>query len=81
LVFADRGAVLVDTFITVEQIERLFEWVKAHGRSLSYIYLTYGHGNHSYGIEQPLKAFPGAHAVATAGTIALARIQTHSEQR
>ena len=81
LIFGDHDAVLVDTFTTIEQNERLIGWVKAHGRTLTHIYLTHGHGDHVYGIGQLLQAFPGAQAVATAGTIAEARLQASDEYR
>lgn len=81
LIFGDHDGVLVDTFITIEQNERLIDWVMAHGCRLTYIYLTHGHGDHVYGIGQLLSAFPGAQAVATAGTIAEARIQASDEYR
>ena len=81
LIFGDHDAVLVDTFLTIEQNERLVDWVKAHGRRLTYIYLTHGHGDHVYGIGQLLQAFTGAQAVAAAGTIAEARIQASDEVR
>ena len=79
LIFGDHDGVLVDTFITIEQNERLIDWVTAHGCRPTYIYLTHGHGDHVYGIGQLLSAFPGAQAVATAGTIAEARIQASDE--
>jgi len=81
LISGDHDAVLVDTFTTIEQNERLIGWVKAHGRTLTHIYLTHGHGDHIYGIGQLLQAFPGAAAVATAGTIAEARIQASEQYR
>ena len=81
LIFGDRDAVLVDTFTTIEQNERLTEWVRARGRNLTHIYLTHGHGDHVFGIGQLLRAFPGAQAVATAGTVARARRQASDEQR
>ena len=79
MIFGDHDAVLVDTFTTIEQNERLIEWVKAHERNLTHIYLTHGHGDHIYGIGQLLQAFPGAQAVATTGTIAVARLQASEE--
>jgi glyoxylase-like metal-dependent hydrolase (beta-lactamase superfamily II) len=81
LILGDHDAVLVDTFTTIEQNARLIEWVKAHGRNLTHIYLTHGHGDHVYGIGQLLQAFPGAQAVATAGTVAEARLQASDEYR
>ena len=81
LIFGDRDAVLVDTFTTIEQNETLVQWVKDHDRRLTHIYLTHGHGDHVYGIGQVLSAFPGARAVATAGTLAEARLQAQAEYR
>ena len=81
LIFGDRDAVLVDTFTTIAQNDALIQWVKAHDRNLTHVYLTHGHGDHVYGIGQVLSAFPGARAVATAGTLAEARIQAQREYR
>lgn len=81
LIYGDRDAVLVDTFTTVEQNARLVEWVAAHGRRLTHIFLTHGHGDHAYGVGQLLAAFPGAKAVGTAGTVAEARLQAQDEYR
>jgi hypothetical protein len=33
LIYGDHDAVLVDSFVTIEQNERLVDWVKAHDRS------------------------------------------------
>jgi glyoxylase-like metal-dependent hydrolase (beta-lactamase superfamily II) len=65
--------VLVDTFTTIGENKRLVDWAKAHGRNLTHIFLTHGHGDHGYGVGQLLEAFPDAQAVATAGTVAEAR--------
>jgi glyoxylase-like metal-dependent hydrolase (beta-lactamase superfamily II) len=81
LICGDHDAVLVDTFTTIEQNERLIDWVQAHGRNLTHIYLTHGHGDHVYGTGQLLDAFPGAAAVATAGTVAEARLQASDKYR
>ena len=81
LIVGDRDAVLVDTFTTTEQNEALVQWVSDHDRRLTHIYLTHGHGDHVYGIGQLLAGFPGARAVATAGTLAEARLQARPEYR
>ena len=81
LIFGDQDAVLVDTFTTIEQNESLVKWVKDHDRRLTHIYLTHGHGDHVYGIGQLLRAFPGARAVATSGTLAEASLQAQDEFR
>ncbi|MGV9643636.1 MBL fold metallo-hydrolase [Streptomyces sp. NPDC003514] len=81
LIFGERDAVLVDTFTTIEQNDELIEWIKGHGRTLTHIYVTHGHGDHFYGIGQLLDAFPGARAVATVGTVAGARVQAGDDYR
>jgi len=50
LIYGKRDAVLVDTFITIEQAYFLVEWVKASGKNLTTIYITHGHGDHFFGI-------------------------------
>ena len=76
MIYGDQEAVLVDTFMTIGENERLVDWVKAHGRNLTHIFLTHGHGDHVYGVGQLLEAFPGAQAAATAGTVAEAGART-----
>lgn len=81
LIYGDHDAVLVDTFTTVEQNDRLVEWIRGHGRRLTHLFLTHGHGDHAYGVGQVLAAFPGARAVGTAGTVEEARLQATDEFR
>ncbi|MDX3093477.1 MBL fold metallo-hydrolase [Streptomyces sp. ME19-03-3] len=81
LILGERDAVLVDTFTTIEQNERLVDWVKGHGRNLTHIFCTHGHGDHMYGIGQLLEAFPQARAVAIPGAVAGARLQASDEWR
>jgi glyoxylase-like metal-dependent hydrolase (beta-lactamase superfamily II) len=81
LIFGEQDAVLVDTFTTIEQNERLIQWVRDHDRHLTHIYLTHGHGDHVYGIGQLLAAFADARAVATAGTRAQASLQAQDQWR
>ncbi|MET8160443.1 MBL fold metallo-hydrolase [Sphaerisporangium sp. NPDC005289] len=81
LILGERDAVLVDTFTTIEQNERLIDWIRGHERKLTHIYCTHGHGDHIYGIGQLLEAFPGVQAVATAGAVAGARIQAEDDWR
>ena len=42
LISGKRDAVLVDTFITVEQADILVNWVAASGKNLTTIYVTHG---------------------------------------
>ena len=50
LISGKRDAVLVDTFITVEQADILVDWVAASGKNLTTIYVTHGHGDYFFGI-------------------------------
>jgi glyoxylase-like metal-dependent hydrolase (beta-lactamase superfamily II) len=65
LIRGERDAVLVDTFLTIEQSQTLLNWVVASGKNLIAIYLTHGHGDHFFGLASLLERFPHARAVAT----------------
>src|ERR1700689_3512946 len=65
LIYGEREAVLVDAFLTVEQASAVVDWVAAHGKNLTAIYITHGHGDHFFGIGALLDRFPNAKAVAT----------------
>ena len=65
LIYGERDAVLVDTFLTTEQSRILVDWVVASGKNLTAIYVTHGHGDHFFGLAALLERFPQAKAVAT----------------
>jgi glyoxylase-like metal-dependent hydrolase (beta-lactamase superfamily II) len=65
LIYGERDAVLVDTFLTTGQSQTLLDWVVKSGKNLTAIYLTHGHGDHFFGLAQILERFPHARAVAT----------------
>ena len=65
LIYGERDAVLVDTFLTIDQSQALLNWVVASGKNLTTIYLTHGHGDHVFGVASLLERFPNARAVAT----------------
>src|ERR1017187_3216272 len=71
LIYGERDAVLVDTFMTVDQNDALVDWVRASGKNLTTIYITHGHGDHWFGIGALLERFPRARAVASRGVVAM----------
>jgi glyoxylase-like metal-dependent hydrolase (beta-lactamase superfamily II) len=79
LIYGQKDAVLVDTLLTVEQAKALVEWVAAHGKNLTTIYITHGHGDHFFGLGAVLDRFPHAKAVATPDVVKAMRRQAAPE--
>src|SRR6266478_1392943 len=75
LISGERDAVLVDTFITMEQNRSLAEWAAASGKNLTAIYATHGHGDHFFGVNTIQQRFPGARFVASRDAISVMRGQ------
>jgi glyoxylase-like metal-dependent hydrolase (beta-lactamase superfamily II) len=75
LISGERDAVLVDTFITLEQNRALAEWVVASGKNLTTIYATHGHGDHFFGVNTIRRSFPNARFVARREAIAVMQRQ------
>jgi glyoxylase-like metal-dependent hydrolase (beta-lactamase superfamily II) len=75
LISGRQNAVLVDTFITVEQNRQLAEWVEKSGKNLIAIYATHGHGDHFFGVSTIRQRFPNARFVATRDVITVMRRQ------
>ena len=71
LISGKRDAVLVDTAITVDQNQKLVDWVAHSGKNLTTIYTTHGHGDHFFGVNTIQKKFPKARFVATREVIAV----------
>jgi glyoxylase-like metal-dependent hydrolase (beta-lactamase superfamily II) len=70
LIYGQRDAVLVDTFLSEQQSKELVEWVAESGKNLTAIYVTHAHGDHFFGLKLLLDKFPNARAIATASVVA-----------
>jgi glyoxylase-like metal-dependent hydrolase (beta-lactamase superfamily II) len=79
LVYGERDAVLVDTFLSEQHSKELVDWVVASGKNLTIIYVTHGHGDHFFGLKLLLNRFPNAKAIATAGVVAAIQDQIKPE--
>ena len=76
LIYGKRDAVLVDTFLTIDQNDVLADWIKGSGKNLTTIYITHGHGDHWFGIGALLERYPGARAVASRAVVNMMKEQS-----
>jgi glyoxylase-like metal-dependent hydrolase (beta-lactamase superfamily II) len=79
LISGERDAVLVDALLTVGQADALAEWIAAHRRNLTAVYVTHGHGDHWFGLGAILDRFPDARAFALPAVIERMRQGSTSE--
>ena len=70
LIYGERDAVLVDTFLSVQHSKELVDWLVESGKNLTTIYITHAHGDHFFGLKLLLDRFPGANAFATRSVVA-----------
>jgi glyoxylase-like metal-dependent hydrolase (beta-lactamase superfamily II) len=80
LIYGERDAVLVDTFLTVEQTNGLADAIVASGKTLKAIYVTHAHGDHFFGIKVLQDRFPEAKALATPEVVARMKVQSAPEK-
>ncbi len=81
LILGDTDAVLVDPPMTIEQTERVAQWIADSDKRLKHIYITHGHGDHWFGTAPLLRRFPDASAFASPGTIEVMRYHASPEVR
>ena len=79
LIYGDRDAVLVDTFLSEQHSKDLLDLVVESGKNLTTIYITHAHGDHFLGLKPLLDRFPAARAYATASGVSGMRYQIKPE--
>jgi glyoxylase-like metal-dependent hydrolase (beta-lactamase superfamily II) len=79
LIYGERDAILVDTFLSVEHSKELLDWVAESGKNLRSIYITHAHGDHFLGLKLLLDTFTHARAFATASVVAAMQNQIKPE--
>ena len=78
LIYGEQDAILVDTFLTVEQCNGLADAIVASGKTL--IYVTHAHGDHFFGIKVLQDRFPNVKALATPEVVAKMKLQITPEK-
>lgn len=79
LLWGDRYAILVDTFLGDTQNAELADWIESKGRRLEAIYLTHAHPDHFFGLTALLERFPDARAIARPNVVAAMRATSSPE--
>src|SRR6202011_3046421 len=80
LIYGEQDAVLVDTFLTVEQCNGVADAIVASGKTLKAIYVTHAHGDHFFGIKVLQDRFPNVKALATPEVVAKMKLQITPEK-
>src|SRR6516225_1644123 len=80
LIYGARDAVLVDTFLMIEQCNGLADAIVASGKTLKAIYVTHAHGDHFFGIKVLQDRFPNVKALATPEVVARMKLQITPEK-
>src|SRR5258708_14332280 len=80
LIAGERDAILVDTTITYDQVDRLADWVERFGKQVVGVVITHGHSDHWIGLARLQERFPHARGLATRDVLARALIEATDER-
>jgi glyoxylase-like metal-dependent hydrolase (beta-lactamase superfamily II) len=80
LVYGERSAILVDTFLTTRQNEELADAIVQMGRTLTAIYVTHAHGDHFFGLGVLKQRFPQVSIWSTPEVAAAMKLQSTPEK-
>jgi glyoxylase-like metal-dependent hydrolase (beta-lactamase superfamily II) len=75
LIAGAEEAVLVDTLVTLDQVDALAEWVRGFGKRVTGVYITHGHQDHWIGLARIQQHFPEARGIATPEVVERARFE------
>ena len=75
LIAGATEAILVDTLVTIGQVDALAEWARGFGKRVTGVYITHGHQDHWIGLARLQQHFPGARGIATAEVVGRARFE------
>ena len=75
LISGAEEAILVDTLVTLDQVDALAGWVRGFGKRITGVYITHGHSDHWIGLARLQEHFPGARGIATPEVVGRARFE------
>ena len=75
LVAGAEEAILVDTLVTLDQVDALAAWVRGSGKHVTGVYITHGHQDHWIGLARLQEHFPEARGIATPEVVERARFE------
>lgn len=80
LIYGEREAILVDSFLTIQQNEVLADAIAQTGRTLTAIYVTHAHGDHFFGLGVLRQRFPQVRLWSTPEVAAAMKLQITPEK-
>ncbi len=75
LIAGPEEGILVDTLVTLDQVDALAEWVRQFGKRITGVYITHGHQDHWIGLARLQEHFPDARGIATPEVVERARFE------